>query len=125
MCISYIALAFAKLAEFWEHYHDLVPSECRDALKAVLKEMRRRGVKEFRNRCVGHVWDQKARRPLKHSEVLEAIEQMAEGDFPAFLKWVNDPANNDYPNTVVSVVETVRDKITAQFSVKPEEVVGR
>lgn len=125
MCISHIALAFAKLEEFWEHYHDLVPGECRDDLKAVLKEMRSRGITEFRNRCAGHIWDKKAKRPLKHSEVLDAIERMANGDFPAFLKWVNDPANNDYPRTVVSVIEMVRNKIAAQHSILPEEVVGR
>jgi len=125
MCISYIALAFAKVEEFWEHYHDIIPPDCRDECKKVLKEIRERKIKNFRNRCVGHIWDSKAKRPLRHSEVIAGIEQMSKSDFHGFLKWVNDPRGNAYPNTVVSIVETVRDKLAEKYGIRPEEVTSR
>jgi len=125
MCISNIVLAFAKFEEFWQHYSDVVPAEHRDACKQILKEVRERKITDFRNHCVGHIWNKQQRRPLAHSEVIAALEVMVKQNFPAFLKWVNDPHGNDYPKTVVSVIETVRDAICQQHQISPEELVGR
>lgn len=125
MCISNIVLAFAKFEEFWQHYSDVVPEQHRDACKQVLRQIRERKITDFRNHCVGHIWNKQQRRPLAHSEVIVALDLMVRQDFPSFLKWVNDPAGNFYPSTVVSVIETVRDAICEHHQIKPEELVGR
>lgn len=125
MCISYLVLAFAKFEEFWEHYHDLVPLENRDACKAVLKVMRIRQITEFRNRAVGHIWDRQTKRPLKHSEIVSAIAAIATPDLTAFLDWVNNPAINAGTSTVVSMIETIRDSIASKHNISPDEIVRR
>ena len=125
MCISYLVLAFAKFEEFWEHYHDLVPLENRDACKAVLKIMRIRKITEFRNRAVGHIWDRKTKRPLKHSEIMSAIAAIATPDLTTFLDWVNNPAINAGTSTVVSMIETIRDSIASKHNIQPDEIVRR
>ena len=125
MCISNIVLAFAKFEEFWQHYSDVVPVRHRDACKQILKEIRERKITDFRNHCVGHIWNKQARRPLAHSEVRAALDFMVKQDFSAFLKWINEPGGNTYPTTIVSVIETVRDAICAEHKITPEEMIDR
>lgn len=125
MCLSNIVLAFAKFEEFWKHYHDVVPIEHHDACKSILKAIRTRRITQFRNRVVGHIWNTSERRPLRHSEVMQALESMAAQNFGAFLDWINNPKANTYPSTVVSIVEAVRDAIAAVHSIRPEEIVNR
>jgi hypothetical protein len=125
MCVSHLVLAFAKFEEFWKHYHDVVPGEHREACRAIRTTIRERKVSEFRNRCVGHIWSNDARRPLKHSEVMEALQTLVNQDLGAFLRWINNPEANAYPSTVVSVIEAVRDAIVAEHGIRPEEIVDR
>jgi hypothetical protein len=124
MCVSHIALAFSKFEEFWTHYHDLVPEAHRRPCKDILREIRERKITEFRNRCVGHIWNKDEKRPLKQSEIMAALEKMARSDFNGFLQWVNTPRNN-YPDTVVSVVEAVRDGIFQEWRIDPREAIER
>lgn len=125
MCVSNIVLAFAKFEEFWRHYHALVPEEHRAACKALLKAVDRKKIIDFRNRCVGHVWDNKKRRPLVHSEIKRALETMVAPSFLSFLNWINNPKANTYPSTVISVVESVRDALVSAHAIQPAEVVDR
>ena len=125
MCLSYLVLAFAKYAEFWKHYHDLVPQEHHNACKTILKSMQIRKITEFRNRCIGHIWDNGKQRPLAHSEVMSALATITAPDFAAFLNWINNPKANTYPSTVVSVVETVRDSLMLAHGIQPHEIVDR
>lgn len=125
MCLSNIVLAFAKLEEFWKHYHDLIPHEHRDACKEILKSLRVRKVKDFRNKYVGHIWDNSKQRPLVHSEVMYSLSILAAPDFDSFLDWINTPRENIYPKTVVSVVEAVRDSLMFHHGLLPKEVINR
>jgi hypothetical protein len=125
MCLSNVVLAFAKFEEFWQHYSDVVPAAHRDACKQILKEIRDRKITDFRNQCVGHIWNKQKRRPLAHSEVMAALDGMVNQDFPAFLQWINNPGGNTYPLTVVSVIETMRDAICAEHGISPNELIGR
>jgi hypothetical protein len=125
MCFSNIVLAFAKFEEFWNHYHELIPQKYCVDCKNILKSLRARKVKDFRNKCVGHIWDKEKHRPLAHSEVMCALSTLAAPDFDSFLNWVNTPRGNVYPNTVVSIVEAVRDALILQHDLLPEEVINR
>jgi len=125
MCLSNIALAFAKFEEFWQHYHDIVPVAHRGACKQIVKEIRDRKITEFRNHCVGHIWNKQKGRPVVQSEAMAALDVMVKGDFHAFLHWINDPPANTYPATVISVIETVRDSIASEFGITPDEAIDR
>jgi hypothetical protein len=125
MCLQHIVLALAKLAEFWERFHDVVPTEYREQFKLLLKELRRRGVKEFRNKAAGHIWDKDLGRPLVQSEIQERLLRIADGDRRTFLEWVFGEQENIYPKTVVSIVEAVRDRLMELHGVPPNDVVNR
>jgi len=125
MCFSHLALSFCKLLEFWEHYQRLVPDNHRDNLKSLNAEIRRRGAKEFRNKVAGHTWDKKLQRPLRHSEIMAQLNGLIRKHADDFLHWINNPEDNTYPKTVVSVVETIRDAIAHEHNIDPSEIIER
>lgn len=125
MCLSQIALGCAKLFEFREHFHSVVPEEHRDSLKSLNHELKRRGVKEFRNKVAGHVWDKDHHRPLRHSEIMAKLEILTDGHLGNFLRWVNNPAGNTYPETIFGIVEILRNSMADAYGVQAQEVVDR
>ena len=42
-----------------------------------------------------------------------------------FLYWINNPVDNTYPNTVVSVVETIRNAISQEYAIVPDQIMER
>lgn len=125
MCFSHLALSFCKLIEFYERYHKFVPAHHRKVLKNLNAEIRRRGVRDFRNKVAGHIWDKKLQRPLRHSEIMSQLGSVIGKHADDFLYWINDPKGNTYPRTVVSVVETIRDSIGSEYKIDPAEVINR
>jgi hypothetical protein len=126
MCLSHLVLAFAKLLEFWEHYHQLVPDEHRSTLKELNATLRRRGADEFRNTVAGHIWDRKLQRPLHHSEVMSKLDKLVDGAALAdFLRWINNTDGNAHPATVVGVIEAVRDSLVTRHAIEVSEVIDR
>ncbi len=125
MCVSHIVIAFAKLLEFWEKYHQIVPAEHRDDLKSLNSQLRSRGTEDFRNTVAGHIWERTQQRPLRNSEIMQMLEVLTGGKLREFLRWVNDPNGNTYPETVVSVIEAVRDSIVAKHQIRVEDVISR
>jgi len=125
MCFSHLALSFCKLIEFYKRYHRLVPENHREVLKNLNAEIRRRGVRDFRNKVAGHIWDKKLQRPLRHSEIMLQLNSVIGKHADDFLYWINNPKNNTYPETIVSVVETIRDSIAKEYVIDPAEVINR
>ena len=125
MCLSHIVLACCKFIEFWEKYRDIVPMEHVGVLKDVNSKLSKSGVLEFRNKVAGHIWDRKNKRPLYNSEIMSMLKNLVGDDVGAFLNWINTPNNNVYPNTIISIIEALRDSISAVHGIEPSEVVGR
>jgi hypothetical protein len=125
ICISHLVLALSKFVEFHQHFHQVIPSEHRQTCKALLHEINRKGAVEFRNKCVGHIWDNEQQRPLIHSEIKTRLAQLTGGDMPGFLNWLNNPTADEFPSTVVGIVETVRDALMSEYSISPDEFIDR
>ena len=118
MCISYLILALCKWLEFYDKYKTIIPDENREDCKKLLKILREKNVMLFRNRIVGHIWDKTLNRPLKNSEIMEKLNIITNNNLGEFLSWINDPNNNEYPSTVVSIVETTRDGLVKKYYIK-------
>ena len=125
ICISHLILGLCKYLEFYERFHQVVPSTHRKACKALVREINRKGVIDFRNKCVGHIWDTERQRPLIHSEIMTRLGRLTDGDMSGFLDWINHPKRNEFPSTVISVVETVRDALMSDYSITPDEFIHR
>lgn len=122
MTISHTIVSLAKWVEFYDRYKQVIPQDVREQAKALSAEILRRGVRDFRNKVVGHIWDDDAKRPLLREEIDSYFERMFPNGRRAFMLWVNDPADQVFPNTVVSVVQKVRDRIAEEHAITEQEV---
>lgn len=125
MCFSHLVLGLAKFLEFYQHYHSVIPEGIRRDVKNTKKIVEAKGVMRLRNAYAGHIWDDEHQRPLRGTEVEAHFRDLMRNDPNAFLLWINNPDDNAFPNTMVGVVETLRDQIAAEFEIAPEEVTER
>lgn len=125
MCMSYLILTLEKWIEFYDRYNKIIPSDLHSACKNLTKEIVAKDIRGFRNKHIGHIWDNKSKRPLYNSEILHRFNEITKNDVEGFLKWVNDPSNNVFPKTVVSIVETVRDRLAQSFNIDYNEIANK
>src|SRR5580765_4189772 len=69
MCLSHMVVTLSKWGEVYDRYKDILPKDVLEACRDLRKELDRRGVRDFRNTVVGHIWDEKLGRPLTASEI--------------------------------------------------------
>jgi hypothetical protein len=122
MCLSHLFLTLDKWEEFYNRFHRVVPTDCRAACKALVKEVQRRKIRRFRNTFVGHIWSNKLGRPLTQDEIESAVQDIVEGDQDGFVRWCTDHESNMYPATVISIVEHTRDRIREDFNLSQAEL---
>jgi len=125
LCVSHLVLALCKLCEFWEEFHNIVPEEFRPKVKELASKIRKLGVKEYRNTVVAHVKDRKLSRARTQFEAMEVLNRISANNPRGFLGWLNNPKDNEYPKTVVSIVVKLRDSLRETHQVKPEEIFDR
>ena len=114
MCLSHLVVTLSKWGEVYDRYRDVFPDDVLQPCRDLRKELDRRGVRNFRNTAVGHIWDKKLRRPLTVSEVENRLGLVIGNDLASFRTWINNPAGNEFPYTVVAVCERIRDRIGEQ-----------
>lgn len=122
MADSFLFVTLAKWIEFYDCYHVLIPPDARPICKSLRNELDKRGLREFRNTVVGHIWNKKHRRPPLQNEIENLDRKINKGDPREFLKWINDPNNNQLGETIVGTSEFVRDAIKKKWSLSEEEL---
>jgi hypothetical protein len=125
LCLSHLILNLCKFIEFWKKYKNVVPNTLKEPCKSLVKALEGKKVTEFRNKYIGHIWDDELSRPLVHSEIIRKFEILCDGDLNKFMNWINNPKANSFPTTVISVIETTRDVLAAEYQIANHETVGR
>ncbi len=120
MCYFHLILLLAKWAEFYEKYRSIIPADCVKECRALNNEVRKLDAPMFRNKYVGHIWNKDTKRPLTSREISRYMDKITKGDRAAFLHWINNSKNNRYPNSVVSVISHVRDRLRTEYKIKNE-----
>lgn len=116
LCLSHVMITLAKWCELYDRYKAVIPAASREAAKQLTVDLKERGIPTYRNVVVGHVWDRETGRPLTVSETELRLAAITKSDIEGFLRWINDSPNNEFPKTVVSIVERVRDTIQNEYS---------
>lgn len=124
LCVFHIIITLAKWIEFYDKYNSIIPKDVRNECLDLRKELLRRGVRDFRNKVVGHIWDNSNNRPLTLQEALSYLNKIYDNNYKGFLLWVNNPEENTYPETVVGITEHVRKRIQQDFNISEAEVFG-
>lgn len=120
---SFLFVTLAKWIEFYDRYNVLIPPGPKAICKSLRNELVRRGVKEFRNQVVGHIWSKKHSRPLLANEIEDLDKKITKGDMREFLRWINDPKNNHLGKTIVGTIEFVRDSIQKKWALSEQELL--
>ena len=116
LCLFHLVVTLSKWIELYDRYHRVIPQDVHDVARDLRKEIERRGIVEYRNKVVGHIWDTDERRPLTSNEVENWLDKILEPDIPTFMLWVNDVETNS-PDSVVNIVARTRDRIRATHGV--------
>jgi len=124
MCLSHLVVTLSKWGEVYDRYRDVLPDDVLQACRDLRKELDRRGVRIFRNTVVGHIWDKKLQRPLTVSEIESRLAMVIGNDLASFRTWINNPAGNEFPHTVVAVCERVRDRIGEQHGLGSADLLA-
>jgi hypothetical protein len=122
MCVWHLIATLSKWQEVYDCYHEVFPGDVRKASRDLRKELEKRGVRDFRNTVVGHILDKKTKKPLSRTDIDQRLNKISSGDYEGFLRWVNASGGNVFPNTVVSIVEQIRDRLTQEYSITQAEL---
>jgi len=125
ICISHLVLTLHKFVEFYDRFLSIIPLEHRNACKALRSKIKEKEIEEFRHKCIGHIWDKDQKRPLMQSEIMDRLTRIAGDDMPGFLNWITTPTADQFPSTVVSIVDTVREELMSKYSISPGEFIQR
>ena len=123
MCISHLVITLSKWAELYDLYVAIFPSDVRDVASKLKRELDRRHVRSFRNTVVGHVRDAKLGRPLTADEIENRLKSVIGDSLESFQGWINNPAKNVFPETVVAICEHIRDRIAEDNGLGPNDLV--
>jgi hypothetical protein len=124
MCLWYVILTLSKWVEYYDKYKSVIPSDVQIHAKQLRNEIVRRGIRDFRNNTVGHVWNDETQRPITKEETEFCIQQiLGSDDLNDFMLWVNNPTDNQFPRNVIMIVERVRSQIQAINSFTKKDLI--
>jgi hypothetical protein len=121
MCHFHFLLSLCKFVEFYDHYHSIIPEDCKQQFKGAVREINKKGIIEFRNKYIGHILEKRTGRPLDLINIETYLHRIYGNDDEVFIAWINDH-KNIFPTTVVSVVEHTRTRIMESYSISDIDI---
>lgn len=122
LCFTNIILSLNKVREFNKRYLRIIPEHYRVPLKELQGKIVEKGIPDFRDHCIGHIWDPSTNQPVKNSEVMRRLSVIVGGTPMDFVNWLHITGRTD---TVAGTLESVRDALMKEYSVTRDEVVDR
>src|SRR5438094_3230918 len=80
LCLFHTIITLSKWTELYERYKAIIPKDVRDTAKKLRNEIDHRGIVEFRNKVVGHIWDNDLRRALTNDEVQGRLDTITKSN---------------------------------------------
>ena len=122
LCLNHIFIALSRWQEFYKKFARYIPKSKRASAKKLNADLERRGLRTFRNGFLAHIWCKKYDRPLTGSEISDAVHKVAGGDFSRFVNWIHDYHAPEGAETVVRIVERLRDSFFDEYKLTDQEV---
>lgn len=108
---THLILALAKWMEFYERYKSLIPERTAVSAKIVYKDLKGRGVRDFRNKVAGHIWDKDVGKPLSKEDTQKWLARVIGPDEAAFNRWIYNPDATDRTSHLVGLTEKIRNAL--------------
>jgi hypothetical protein len=111
MSTTHLVLALAKWMKFYVRYRSLLPQKTTVAAKTLYNDLKERGVRDFRNKVAGHIWDKEIGRPLSAEDGRERLVKVIGPDEHAFDYWIYDPGATERTNHLIGLTEEIPDPL--------------
>ena len=125
LCIFHLIISLHKYIQFYKHYKNIIPEEARVSCKELMKILIGKKIPEFRNKVVGHIWDNAKKAPITEVEHDYYTELICGNDLKSFLLWINNPQKSTDSVTVVFIVEQTRNMIAEKYRIQGGEVFNK
>ncbi len=105
MSFSWIAISLYKIGELWQRFGRLASDVHKNEMRALLNEIRDRGVEDFRNKVAAHLLDRDTKNPLSPEELTPLAMKMMRNDMPGFFSWLHrfdDPGEKTVTSTLLA-----------------------
>ncbi len=122
LCVFHLIITLNKYIEFYHHYKAIIPKETLNSCKDLMKILKDKQIPKFRNKVVGHIWDKERKAPITDQESDIYSQRIYGGNFNAFLLWINNPNDNVFPKTVISIIENAKKKIAEDYKIEDSEI---
>lgn len=122
LCLNHIFIALSRWQEFYRKFVRYIPNSERSSTKKLYADLNRRNLLDFRNEFLAHIWCKKHNRPLTDSEISVAAHKVADGDFSRFVNWIHDYHAPEEVETVVRIVERLRDSFFDSYNLTDQEI---
>ena len=122
LCIFHIIITLTKYIEFYKHFKIIIPKDALNNCKDLVNILQKKQIIEFRNKVVGHIWNNDRNAPITDREHDILLQHIYGGDFNSFLLWINDQKDNVFPKTVISIIENVKKKIAESYKIDDSEI---
>ncbi len=122
LCLFHTIITLSKWTELYDRYKAIIPMDVRDTAKNLRNEIDKRGIVAFRNKVVGHIWDDELHRALTNEEVQDRLDVITKSNVAGLFAWINDGRLEDNPNTAVGMIEIVRDRIRDEYGLSDADL---
>lgn len=120
VCMSHLIMTLAKFSEFYKNYRKIIPQEQISSAKVLVKEIETRGVIDFRNKVVGHIWDKDNSRPLTKEEIEKKLNKIRKNNHTQFILWVNSFGKTK--DDIITFCTQLRDNIKNNYEITDREI---
>ena len=122
LCLFHAVITLSKWVELYDRYKGVIPANVKEIAKQLRGEIYNRGIMAFRNKVVGHIWDDDQHRALTNAEVEERVSALAGSNVAAFLRWAAEPQSATNTTSPVAIIERVRDSIRDSYGLTDEDL---
>jgi hypothetical protein len=122
MCLWHTIATLSKWQELYDCYNEIFPVDVRKAARDLRKELEKRGIRDFRNTVIGHILDKKTKQPISAAELNAKLVKIFNGSSDEFSLWINNPAGNHFPESVIAIIEQIRNRLMQDYSLKASEL---
>jgi hypothetical protein len=122
LCLNHIFIALCRWQEFYERFARYIPEHEREAARNLTAELEKRPLRTFRNEFLAHVWSRRFDRPLTEAEIVSVAHEVAGGEFGPFVDWIHHYHAPLGAETVVRLIERIRDSFRKAYKLSDEEI---
>lgn len=125
---NYITLAvtLCKVMELHRVYRSYMPIDLVSRMDAINKDLSNRKIQALRDKCSGHILDQKTGKPLTEGRIEKMLALLVGGrSIEEVRSWYWCVSGNELDGSIAGTLQAIRDRLIGTYAISEEELHGR